>query len=147
MAQNLSTKEITIMTNLERAAAFLAEAGTFFYTTCDGNKPRVRPFGFHMVYEGKLYFGMGKQKESFKQTIENPNFEICAVNEKKQWIRIRGTAVLDDRQEVLDTVFQTNPFLKNLYNEQTGHVLGNFYIKDGYAEIADMGGSFESFEF
>ena len=49
MVQNLSTKEITIMTNLERAEAFLAEAGTFFYTTCAGNLPRVRPFGFHMV--------------------------------------------------------------------------------------------------
>lgn len=135
------------MTNLERVEAFLAEAGTFFYCTCDGNKPRVRPFGFHMIYKDKLYYGMGKQKESFKQTIATNTFEICAVNPKNQWIRIRGTAVLDDSPETLEAVFTANPFLKNLYNEQTGNVLGNFYIKDGYAEIADMAGAFESFEF
>ncbi|MDD6188341.1 MAG: pyridoxamine 5'-phosphate oxidase family protein [Clostridiales bacterium] len=135
------------MTNVERVEAYLQEAGTFFYATCDGNKPRVRPFGFHMVYNGKLYFGMGKQKESFKQTVANENFEICAVKPDMTWIRIRGTAVLDDSAETMAKVFEVSPHLTNLYNEQTGNVLGNFYIKDGYAEITSMSGSFESFEF
>lgn len=135
------------MTNVERVEAYLKEAGTFFYATCDGSKPRVRPFGFHMLYNGKLYFGMGKQKESFKQTVENDNFEICAVKPDMTWIRIRGTAVLDDSAETMAKVFEVSPHLTNLYNEQTGNVLGNFYIKDGYAEITSMSGAFESFEF
>ena len=135
------------MTNVERVEAYLKEAGTFYYATCDGNKPRVRPFGFHMIYNGKLYFGMGKQKESFKQTVENDNFEICAVKPDMTWIRIRGTAVLDDSAETMAKVFEVSPHLTNLYNEKTGHVLGNFYIKDGYAEITSMSGAFESFEF
>ncbi|NLO47467.1 MAG: NimC/NimA family protein [Clostridiales bacterium] len=126
------------------ALQFLRECGTFYYATCDGDKPRVRPFGFLMEFEGKIYFGMGKHKQSFKQTIDNPNFEICAANAKGQWIRIRGTAVLDDRDVVMDKVFETAPYLKNLYNDETGNVLGNFYIKDAVAEIADMAGSFES---
>lgn len=122
---------------------FLKDCGTFYYATCDGNKPRVRPFGFLMEFEGKIYFGMGKQKQSFKQTIDNPNFEICATNPKNQWIRIRGTAVLDDREVVTEKAFEVSPFLKNLYNEQTGNVLGHFYIKDAVAEITDMMGGFE----
>jgi uncharacterized pyridoxamine 5'-phosphate oxidase family protein len=132
---------------MEKVVEFLKSCGVFFYASCDGNKPRVRPFGFFMVYEGKLYFGMGKQKESFRQTVENPNFEICALNKDNAWIRIRGTAVLDDSKAVSDKAFEANPFLKNLYNEQTGNVMGIFYIKDGYAEIANMMGSFESLTF
>ena len=135
------------MTNVERVEAYLKEAGTFFYATCDGNKPRVRPFGFHMILDGKLYFGMGKQKESFKQTVANENFEICAMKPDMTWIRIRGTAVLDDSDATMDKVFENSPHLRNLYNEQTGNVLGNFYIANGYAEIASMTGSFEKFEF
>lgn len=132
---------------MDKVVEFLKSCGTFFYASCDGNKPRVRPFGFFMVYEGRLYFGMGKQKESFKQTVENPNFEICALNKDNAWIRIRGTAVIDDSKAASDKAFEANPFLKNLYNEQTGNVMGLFYIKDGYAEIANMTGSFESLTF
>ncbi|NLV49276.1 MAG: hypothetical protein GXY20_01120 [Clostridiales bacterium] len=132
---------------MNKAYEFLKGCGTFFYSTVDGDKPRVRPFGFLMMFEDKLYFGMGKQKESFKQTVANPNVELCALNKDNAWIRVRGTAVLDDRQEVMDAVFETSPMLKNIYNEKTGNVLGNFYLKDGYAEIADMRGNFESFTF
>jgi len=132
---------------LEKVLSFLKENSVFYYATVDGDKPRVRPFGFFMEYEGKLYFGMGKHKQSYAQTIINPNVEISTANSKGQWIRIRGTAVFDERQEVMDKAFETLPVLKTLYNEKTGQTLGNFYIKDGVAEIADMNGTFESISF
>ena len=81
---------------MEKLLAFLKDAGTFFYASCDGDKPRVRPFGFFMELNGKFYVGMGQQKESYKQTIANPNVELCAMNKKMQWIRVRGVAVPDD---------------------------------------------------
>ena len=131
---------------MDKAFDFLSSARPFYYATVEDGKPRVRPFGFCMEFEGKLYFGMGKHKKSFKQTIENPNIEICACNAEKQWIRISGKAVLDDRAEVMDKVFEVAPNLKMLYNEKTGNVLGNFYIEDGEAEIMDMKGYFEKFK-
>jgi len=100
-----------------------------------------------MEYEGRLYFGMGKHKQSYAQTVANPNVEIYTANGKGQWIRIRGTAVFDERQEVMDKAFDTLPALKMLYNEKTGQTLGNLYIKDGVAEIADLKGNFESISF
>ena len=69
---------------MEKLLAFLKDAGTFFYASCDGDKPRVRPFGFFMELNGKFYVGMGQQKESYKQTIANPNVELCAMNKKMQ---------------------------------------------------------------
>ena len=132
---------------MERILSFLKDAGYFFYTTCDGDKPRVRPFGVNMEINGKLYVCMGKQKESYKQTLANPNIELCAVNSERKWIRVRGIAVPDDTEETYKTVFERAPMLSRLYNEETGNVLGIFWIKDGYAEIASMSGEFESFNF
>ena len=45
---------------MEKLLAFLKDAGTFFYASCDGDKPRVRPFGFFMELNGKFYVGMGQ---------------------------------------------------------------------------------------
>lgn len=132
---------------MEKILAFLKENPIFYYATVDGDKPRVRPFGFFMEYEGKLYFGMGKHKQSYAQTVANPNVEICTANDKGQWIRIRGTAVFDERREVMEKAFETMPALKEMYNEKTGKTLGIFYIKDGVAEIADEQGNFESISF
>ncbi len=131
---------------MSKALDFLCSARPFYYATVEDGKPKVRPFGFCMEFEGKLYFGMGKQKKSFKQTFENPYIEVCACNAEKQWIRVYGKAVLDDRQEVMDKAFEVNPNLKMLYNETTGNVLGNFYLEDGEAEIMDMKGNFEKFK-
>ncbi len=131
---------------MSKALDFLCSARPFYYATVEDGKPKVRPFGFCMEFEGKLYFGMGKHKKSFKQTIENPYIEICVCNSENQWIRISGKAVLDDRPEVMEKVFEVNPNLKMLYNEKTGNVLGNFYLEDGEAEIMDMKGNFEKFK-
>jgi len=100
-----------------------------------------------MEYEGKLYFGMGKHKASYAQVKANPNVEICTANAKDEWIRIRGAAVFDDREEVMAKVFETAPQLKQIYNEQSGLTLGNFYIKDGEAEFQDLKGNFEKISF
>lgn len=126
---------------------FLAENPTFYYATADGNKPRVRPFGFYMEFEGKLYIGMGKHKASYRQTVANPNVELCTANPAGRWLRIRGAAAADDRKEALEKAFEVMPRLKQIYNEQTGFQLGLFCIRDGVAEFADLQGNFESFSF
>ncbi len=41
---------------MQEVLKFLTENPTFYIATVEGNKPRVRPFGFVMEYEGKLWF-------------------------------------------------------------------------------------------
>lgn len=132
---------------MEKILKFLSENPVFYFASVDGDKPRVRPFGFYMEYEGKLYFGMGKHKASYAQVNANPNVEICTASAKGEWIRIRGTAVFDDRAEVMARVFETMPQLAQIYNAQSGLTLGNFYIKNGEAELQDMQGNFEKISF
>lgn len=126
---------------------FLSKNATFYFATVDGDKPKVRPFGFFMEFEGKLYFGMGKHKKSYQQVLKNPNVEVCTASADGRWIRIAGTAVFDNREAAAEHAFAVMPRLKQLYNEQTGQKLGVFYIKDGVAEFADLKGNFESFSF
>ncbi|MGO0985104.1 pyridoxamine 5'-phosphate oxidase family protein [Clostridioides difficile] len=80
---------------MEKIMNFLKENPTFYFATVEDNKPRVRPFGFVMNYEGRLYFGIGKHKASYKQLISNPNVEISTANKEGKWIRIKGKAVFD----------------------------------------------------
>ena len=75
------------MSKIQKIYDYLKECNGFFFASCDGDKPRVRPFGFMMIFEDKLYFGMGTHKESYKQVKANPNVEICAMNPDGSFIR------------------------------------------------------------
>ncbi|MGO0861926.1 pyridoxamine 5'-phosphate oxidase family protein, partial [Clostridioides difficile] len=104
----------------------------------------VRPFGFVMDYEGRLYFGIGKHKASYKQLLSNPNVEISTANKEGKWIRIKGKAVFDENKDALKKAFEILPSLKKMYNEETGMSLGLIYLEDIDAEFADlMTGQFE----
>jgi uncharacterized pyridoxamine 5'-phosphate oxidase family protein len=118
---------------------FLSESRYFFFATVEDGEPRVRPFGFFMEFEGKLYIGMGDNKLCFRQIKENPNFEICAYNEGSGfWMRLRGTAVCDQRPEVNEAAFVKAPFLREKYTQPGGPRHVHFYIKDGVATFQDF---------
>ena len=63
------------MTNAQKVSEFLRKAKTFYFLTTDGNQPKGRPFGFHMLVEDKIYFGCGTFKNVFKQLTNNPQVE------------------------------------------------------------------------
>lgn len=128
---------------MEKVLEFLSANKVMYFATEEGNKPKVRPFGFFMEFEGKLYFGIGKHKQAYKQILANENVEVCTSSPQGQWIRISGKVKTDDRDEALKKAFETMPPLKDLYNEQTGAKLGLVYLDGGIAEIADMQGGFE----
>ena len=126
---------------------FLKDNPVFYVATVENGSPRVRPFGLVFPFEGKLFFGVGSHKASYRQLKENPNIEICTADAKGMWIRIRGKAVFDERAEAAGTAFETMPMLHKIYNEKTGFKLAPFYIAEGQAEFADMKGFFKSIEF
>lgn len=132
---------------LQRIYEFLHSNSPFFFATCDGDEPRVRPFGSVMVYEDKLYFAVGDRKASYRQMLINPHVELCTMSKDGWWLRLRGKAVFDERPEVTERVFQLEPELRDIYNEQTGDELANFYIEGGYCELQNLAGDFECFEF
>ena len=119
---------------------FLNEAKIFFVATVEGNKPRVRPFGAQIEYEGKIYFCTNKKKDVHKQLLANPCIEICGLNSKNEWIRLSGEAVMDDRVEVRRAMLKAYPSLKGMYKEDDG-LFEVFYIKDPEATLFNITGS------
>ncbi len=132
---------------MKRVLEFLRSSRVFYLATVDGDQPRVRPLGFFMEFEGRLYLGVGTHKNVYRQVRENPKIEVCAVGGMGEWMRITATAVIDQRQEVVDYSLESMPSLREIYNEKTGYTIGTFYLKNAEAVFYDMKGGCERFSF
>ena len=120
---------------------FLKDCKRFFVATTEDGKPKVRPFGFIMTHEDKLYFATGNQKPFFQQIMSNPEIEICGVNQKMEWIRLSGKVVVDSRLEVKEKVFEVSPFLINTYQSAENPTMECFYIDEAKAEVFKANGT------
>lgn len=125
---------------------FLDKNAPFFFATTDGEQPYVRPFGLALEAGGRLYFSMGTYKESYRQLQKNPRFEVCTADAEGHWVRIRGIGAFDDDPALTEAAFEKSPFLRTLYNDETGHKLGFLYLKEGVVEFCDMQGGYERIE-
>ena len=96
---------------------FLKKCGTFYIATCEGDQPRVRPFGAVNVFEDKLYIQTGKVKNVSHQMEVNPKVEICCFNEGT-WLRLEGKVVRDERIEAKTSMLDNNPMLKSMYSAE-----------------------------
>lgn len=63
------------------------------------------------------------------------------------FIRYYGKAVFDPNKALSERALEMLPFLKNIYNDQTGYHLSMFYIDDATAEFRNMMGVEEAIEF
>ena len=128
--------------NAQRIDDFMNEAQVFFLATVDGDKPKNRPLGFHLLKDGKLYFGIGNHKDVYKQMEKNPYVEIVALVET-DFLRYYGKAVFEE-----DAIVAENEFLQSIYNDETGFKLAIFHLEEATAEIRDVTGKInESYNF
>ncbi|TGE36180.1 pyridoxamine 5-phosphate oxidase [Desulfosporosinus fructosivorans] len=112
---------------------YITEAKTFYIATTDGDKPKVRPFGFIMEFENKLYFCTSNQKDVCKQLVANPNFEVCTMSGNTQWIRLQGKAVFDSNPAAKAKAFEVMPGLASIYKSSDNPSFEVFYVSEGKA--------------
>lgn len=129
---------------MQKVLDFLAANPVFQFATVDGDKARCRPFGFHMVENGKIYFTTGETKDVAKQLKANPNFELSTSNDKGAWLRLRGKAVFDTRPELVEKAFTMMPMLRDIYGKENSPKIALFYAADAEAILADMSGKSET---
>lgn len=132
------------MTGVEKVNRFLDDAKTFYFLTTDGEQPKGRPFGFHMLEGDRLYFGAGTFKNCFKQLSRNPKVEILALY-KNEFLRYDGTARIVKDETLLAKVREKMPQIMALY-EKNGWEMGLFYLENGHTEIRGMMDLKEEFE-
>lgn len=121
------------MTRVEQVNEFLNQAQIFYFLTTDGDQPRGRPFGFHLLDGGKLYFGCGTFKQVFAQLTANPRVEVLALNGGK-FLRYDGTARVVKDDALLDKVRAAMPQIMEMY-DKNGWEMGLFYLENGHAEL------------
>ncbi|MBR5372696.1 MAG: pyridoxamine 5'-phosphate oxidase family protein [Oscillospiraceae bacterium] len=124
------------MSHAEKVSAFLDQAKVFYFLTTDGTQPKGRPFGFHMLYEGKLYFGCGTFKNVFRQLTANPQVEVLAM-QGEEFLRYDGTAKIVKDDALLRKVREVMPEIMGLY-DSNGWEMGLFYLENGHAEIRGL---------
>ncbi|MBP5342336.1 pyridoxamine 5'-phosphate oxidase family protein [bacterium] len=113
---------------------FLKEAGIFFISTINGDKPEVRPFGAINIYNDRLYFITSNTKDVYKQMVKNPNIQISAVKNNGSWIRLRGQVVFDESYDAKKSMLDNNPNLRMMYNESDNKMVV-FYLANAKATI------------
>ena len=122
------------MSDIEKIFEFLDKAGIFYLCTVKDNRPKSRPFNFKMLDNGQIYFGTGTFKEVYKQIVENPYVEIVSTDDPK-FIRYYGKVVFDDDEELVEKAFEKMPFMRQIYNEETGLKLRMFHLEDATCEF------------
>ena len=121
------------MSNATKVSEFLKKAQIFYFLTTDGDQPKGRPFGFHMLVDDKIYFGTGTYKNVFNQLTANPKVEVVALA-GDEFIRYDGTAKVVKDEALLSKVREIMPEIMAVY-DQNGWEMGLFYLENGHAEI------------
>lgn len=133
------------MSDIAKINDLITRAEVFYLATVDGDRPKCRPLGFHLLDGDKIYFGVGTFKEVYKQMQANPNVEISAWD-GEHILRYYGKANLDENKQIADKAFELMPELAEIY-KSNGWEMGIFYLEDATAEIRNMFEIEESYEF
>ncbi len=133
------------MEAMEKVCQFLKDAGTYYLATCEGDQPRVRPFGTAHIFEGKLYIQTGKGKPVSHQLAANPKCEICAFH-KGTWLRVAGELVDDDRVEAKKAMLDDYESLRKMYDEHDPNTQV-LYLKNATATFSSFTAAPETYSF
>ena len=133
------------MSDIEKIDEILTKSEEFYLATVDGDKPKVRPLGFHLLVEDRIYFGVGTHKDVYKQMEAKPNVEIAAWD-GEHFLRYYGTKKKKKNQEVIDKAFELMPEIAEAYKANNWE-MGVFFLNDATGEIRNMFAIEESYEF
>src|SRR5208337_3192137 len=120
---------------MSTALEFIKASPVFHIATVDGAKARVRPFGFIMKRNNKLYFCTNKTKDVYKQLKKNPDIEISDMG-NNVWLRIRGRIAFDETREAKAQAFEESANLLRIYPKGVDdETFVTFYFTEAVATL------------
>ncbi len=124
---------------MDELLKFLEKNPVFYLATDDNGQPRVRPFGFHMIFNDKFYMVTALPKKVCKQMEKNPKIEFCSMAPDTHFVRVTGEVVFDnDNMDAKKKVFEVMPDLLKMYGSAENPAMSVFYLKDMHATIASL---------
>ena len=115
---------------------FLKKCGTYYLATCEGDQPRVRPFGTIDIFDGKLTIQTGRSKDVSKQIHDNANIEICAFD-GSTWLRVEAKACALEDVAAAEHMLNAYPSLRAMYAPGDGNT-EIFALTEGTANFSSF---------
>ena len=136
------------MSDRDKVFDFMTKAGVLFLATVKGDKPKNRPIGFRMLVDNQIYFLTGEHKEVYVQMMKNTNVEFVGRVDN-EFIRYCGRVVFDEDEDksLLKKAFEVMPMLEKLYGEDSELKPVIFHVDKATAEIRDMFGVKQTYNF
>lgn len=118
---------------------FLAANPNGCLATVEDGRPRVRPWGFMMVKDEKLWFCTANTKKVYQQLCQTPYIEFTASSPQMQTIRITGKIAFSSDITVKEAILAANPLVRQLYKSADNPVFEAFYLEHGQAVFSEIG--------
>ena len=127
---------------MSTAYEYLKTNKVFHLATVENGKARVRPFGFAMTRDNKVYFCTNNTKDVYKQMAANPDVEISAMGADGTWLRLKGKVAFDQSLEAKTQAFVEGPMLLNVYPKGADdETFITFYLNDPQATLYSFAGA------
>lgn len=108
--------------------------------TVEDGKPRVRPWGFMLEQEGKLWFCTANTKDVFHQLQKDPAIEFTSTSQAYVTVRIRGKVRFSKDLEMKKKIIDNSPMVKGIYHMPDNPIFEIFYLEHGNAIVSDFSG-------
>ena len=121
---------------MDEVIDYLTNIPAWFFATCEGDQPRVRPFSFAAECTAT-------NKDVYVQLEANPKFEASGWHPGQPWIVVTGEADLEDTVSEATRIagYEHMTGLGETYEGPNDPRLTFFSVKNGIAKIADIDGS------
>lgn len=117
--------------------------GVLSFATVDGDgNPQIRCISAIHYDEESFYFFTARGKNFCRELLENARVQILAYTRFKEMIRLSAMAapVSNERQcDCINTIFDEQPYLANVYPGDTRKIGIVFEIKDAEIEYFNLG--------
>jgi uncharacterized pyridoxamine 5'-phosphate oxidase family protein len=84
-----------------------------YLASIDGDQPRVRPVSPVRTDGFTVYVANLRAYHKTREIAENPNVELCYLDDEHNQVRVTGIAAIVDDREVLREIWDANPLLRN----------------------------------
>lgn len=108
--------------------------------TIEKGKPRVRPWGFMLERDGKLWFCTANTKAVYRQLRDNPWVEFATSSQDFTTLRIRGEMLFSNDLEMKTKILESSPIVKRVYHTPDNPIFEILYMEHGEAVLSDFSG-------
>ena len=113
-----------------------------FATVGEDGSPQIRNISAIHYEEDGFYFFTARGKDFCKQLLGDGRVQVLGYTKYKEMIRLSGKAYpveVDMQEKWIDTIFAEQPYLANVYPDDTRKIGIVFAVKDATIEYFNLG--------